>query len=144
MVPGRTLYKRSHSQYVCPYASGLHWTATSAPNPLSGHSPISTTHQISPSNRLSSPVPGLESTGPLRRVTKEMQEDPLGTRARGRKRGKDGEEIWPIHLEEVFLQGKIEAPFVHNMSSSITRLLTISFQGWLSMKTSILHVMSSE
>lgn len=57
---------------------------------------------------MSPPVSGHESASPLGGVTREMQEDPLGTRARGRKKGGDGQEIWPIHLEEVFLQGKIE------------------------------------
>jgi hypothetical protein len=111
MAPGRTLYKHSRSQSVCPYASGLHSTATSETTPLSGHLPTSTTHQSSPSNRVSSPPSGLKSPSPLGGVTKEMHVDPLGTRARGRKRGKDGQEIWPIHLEEVFLQGKIEYSF---------------------------------
>jgi hypothetical protein len=111
MSPGRTLCKRSHSQNVCPYTSGLPSTATSAPAPLSGYSPTSTIYQISPPNCVSSPVSDHQSASSLGGVTEGMQDDPLGTRARGRKRGKDGQEIWPIHLEEVFLQGKIEWSF---------------------------------
>ena len=112
MAPGRTLRKRSHSQ--TPYAFGPHTAAI--PASLSNHCPTSTTHLRSPSNPVSSPVPDHKSASPIDRVTKGVQEDPLGTRARGRKRGKDGEEIWPVQLEEVFLQGRFELFFVHNIA----------------------------
>lgn len=105
MAPSRTLRKHSHSQ--SPYASGLHLTAISAPYPLSDHCPTITTYLHPPSNSVGSPVPDHKSASPFDSATDGMQVDPLGTRARGRKRGKDGQEIWPVHLEEVFLQGNI-------------------------------------
>ena len=126
MARGRILHKPSHSQNDSPYASGLYSTVnTSAPCPSFGPSPT-TTYCHSPSHPMSSPVSDDKSASPLGGVTKAMEEGPLGTRARGRKRGKDGQEIWPVHLEGAFLQGRIELP-LSTTSLSITTLLTISF-----------------